>query len=74
MVIKKKAIVSIILSVALVVVLAFGALGLSACGKKNGSSTTISSNKVTKTTDKNGGTTLETSVTVPVEIPNNQKK
>ena len=65
---KRKAIVTIALSMALVIVLAFGALGLSACGKKKTTgSTTNNGGKVTKTVNKNGSVTLETSATVHVE-------
>jgi len=71
---QRKAVVTIALSVALVIVLAFGALGLSACGKKKTTdNTTNNGGKVTQTTDTNGGTTIETSVTVHV-APSAQKK
>ena len=66
---RKKAIATVILSIALIAVLAFGALGLSGCGKKNSSSNATSSGKVTKTVDKKGGIKLETSSTVHVDIP-----
>jgi len=78
MAIKNKTVLSIVLSIALVVVLAFGALSMGGCTKNNSGATTTTSSSgnndnVTKTTDKTGAVTLETSATVHVDIPKGQK-
>ncbi|MCL2881927.1 MAG: hypothetical protein FWF45_03420 [Coriobacteriia bacterium] len=72
MIIKKKTVLSIVLSIALVVVLAFGALSLGGCTKKNANQNSTNNGTTTTTTNKNGGVTLETSATVHVDIPKGQ--